>query len=200
MWQTCLPRYDPRCGVALVAAFLFGTAPILSSYLDFLIYSSLSASPYLTYAQSLQFDIEDIIKMSRTAATRLAQRASRNLSSRLSIRSSLNANRAAAQSLNASRCIVAQSSRFLSTTSVSRIGLQPDTSDPKPKERESSDTASSTSKVEVSEERYHQLSDSYLNTLLEKLEALQEEREDVDVEYSVGVASWYNGANMLTVE
>jgi len=39
-----------------------------------------------------------------------------------------------------------------------------------------------------------------LNTLLEKLEALQEEREDVDVEYSVGVASWYNGANMLTVE
>jgi len=69
-----------------------------------------------------------------------------------------------------------------------------------PKERESSDTASSTSKVEVSEERYHQLSDSYLNTLLEKLEALQEEREDVDVEYSVGVASWYNGANMLTVE
>lgn len=62
---------------------------------------------------------------------------------------------------------------------------QPDTSDPKPKERESNETASSTSKVEVTEERYHQLSESYLNTLVEKLEGLQEDREDVDVEYSV---------------
>jgi frataxin len=73
----------------------------------------------------------------------------------------------------------------MSSTPSFRIVHPPETSDPKPKERESSDTASSTAKVEVSEERYHQLSESYLNSLLEKLEALQEEREDVDVEYSV---------------
>lgn len=34
-------------------------------------------------------------------------------------------------------------------------------------------------------DEYHKLSDAYIDTLVAKLEELQEEREDIDVEYSV---------------
>lgn len=37
----------------------------------------------------------------------------------------------------------------------------------------------------ISIEQYHQLSDEYMDSIVAKLEELQEEREDVDVEYSV---------------
>lgn len=40
----------------------------------------------------------------------------------------------------------------------------------------------------LSTDKYHQLADDYLETLLAELEELQEQREEVDVEYSVGVA------------
>lgn len=133
--------------------------------------------------------------MSRTAATQLAQRATRNLSSRWTSRSTivspLLTHRATSQTFNASRCAVSQMSRSISTTRMYRVGLQPDTSNPKPKEAESNETASSSSKVELSEERYNQLSESYLNTLVEQLEELQEQREDVDVEYSVCPSTSY---------
>lgn len=39
----------------------------------------------------------------------------------------------------------------------------------------------------ISVEQYHRLSDAYIDALVTKLEALQEEREGVDVEYSAGV-------------
>ena len=123
--------------------------------------------------------------MVRTAANRIAQRATRNASSRLSMRSYNLTNRTTSSVFNASRSTITYGTRHLSSTPSFRIVPLPETSDPKPKERESMDTASSTSKVEVSEERNHQFSESYMNNLLEKLEALQEEREDVDVEYSV---------------
>ncbi len=41
----------------------------------------------------------------------------------------------------------------------------------------------------ISSEQFHRISDAYIDTLVAKLEALQEEREDVDVEYSAGVLS-----------
>ncbi|MCJ1453553.1 Mitochondrial chaperone Frataxin [Mycoblastus sanguinarius] len=39
----------------------------------------------------------------------------------------------------------------------------------------------------ISVDEYHKLSDAYIDTLVSHLEELQEEREDVDVEYSAGV-------------
>ena len=39
----------------------------------------------------------------------------------------------------------------------------------------------------ISIEQFHHLSDTFIDTLVLKLEALQEERDDVDVEYSAGV-------------
>lgn len=37
----------------------------------------------------------------------------------------------------------------------------------------------------LSTDEYHKISDAYIDTLVAQLEAMQEEREDVDVEYSV---------------
>jgi frataxin len=52
-----------------------------------------------------------------------------------------------------------------------------------PKEAEQG--ASATAATDISLEQYHQVSDDYLDNILAKLEHLQEEREGVDVEFSV---------------
>ena len=39
--------------------------------------------------------------------------------------------------------------------------------------------------ADITIERFHELADTYLEALIEKLEELQEETEEVDVEYSV---------------
>jgi frataxin len=41
--------------------------------------------------------------------------------------------------------------------------------------------------ADITIEQFHELADHYLEALIEKLEALQEETEEVDVEYSVCV-------------
>ncbi|KAI6708768.1 hypothetical protein PZA11_005664 [Diplocarpon coronariae] len=75
---------------------------------------------------------------------------------------------------------------FLASRS-SLKGLSPDSADPAPKEaeRESYNTASAPADISV--EEFHELADTYLDVLIERLEALQEDREEVDVEYSAGV-------------
>jgi len=75
--------------------------------------------------------------------------------------------------------------RFFSSTPISSKGIQPESSDPAPKEAESNITYAAP--AELSIERYNELSDEYMESILGKLEQLQEEREDVDVEYSAGV-------------
>ncbi|CZR52499.1 related to regulator of mitochondrial iron homeostasis [Phialocephala subalpina] len=64
-------------------------------------------------------------------------------------------------------------------------GLSPESEEPPAKgETEGENVAAA---AEISAEKYHELADDYMNALLEKLEALQEETEAVDVEYSAGV-------------
>ena len=129
--------------------------------------------------------------MPRTALAQLAQRASRTLSPRLSSRSSsiisspLLATQTTRIAFPSQSNTLHQSTRSLSTSRVFQKGLSPETDNPQPKTPESNDTASSTSKVEISTDRFHELSDSYLSVLVDRLEVLQEGREDVDVEYSV---------------
>merc|ERR1712093_373489 len=81
------------------------------------------------------------------------------------------------------------SSRAFSTTPRTLKGLSPESADPPPKESEPEayEPTSSSEPADISIEEYHELSDAYLNGLIEKLEQLQEEREEVDVEYSAGV-------------
>ena len=73
--------------------------------------------------------------------------------------------------------------RFFSTTRPSLKGLSPETDNPQPKESESHVTASGPADITI--EQFHEVADDYLNALIEKLEELQEETEEVDVEYSV---------------
>ena len=97
-----------------------------------------------------------------------------------------------------SRSISIPTARFLSTTRPSFKGLQPETDDPQPKEAEPQDLASAPAELSMSE--YHKLSDQYLERLVDKLEALQEQKEDIDCEYSVSTScpSSFRVKSMLT--
>jgi frataxin len=74
-------------------------------------------------------------------------------------------------------------SRFLSTTRPSLKGLSPETDNPQPKEAEPQNLASAPADLTMDE--YHKLSDQYLEKLVDKFEALQEQKDEIDCEYSV---------------
>ncbi|KAI9847385.1 MAG: Mitochondrial chaperone Frataxin [Sclerophora amabilis] len=77
------------------------------------------------------------------------------------------------------------SSRAFQTAVISLKGLSPDSEDPTPKD--SSESEPVAQPAEVSIEEYHTQADIFMDELLSKLEALQEERAEVDVEYTSGV-------------
>ena len=81
--------------------------------------------------------------------------------------------------------------REFSTSSTPRKGLQPESENPKTPTVEDGETVPG-EPAELTEEKYNQLSDEYLNALIEKLEQLQEETEEVDCEYSVRKTSLSN--------
>ncbi|KAK5119290.1 hypothetical protein LTR85_007646 [Meristemomyces frigidus] len=64
----------------------------------------------------------------------------------------------------------------------------PDTHEPQPPSSEEHEVKA-TAPTEVSDEEYHEHADRYMERLNEKAEALQESREDVEVEFSAGVMS-----------
>lgn len=72
-----------------------------------------------------------------------------------------------------------------STSAKMRKGLSPESEDPQLKEKAEEKSLYASAPAELTDEKYHELSDGYLNALVEKLEELQEETEEVDVEYSV---------------
>ena len=59
----------------------------------------------------------------------------------------------------------------------------PETDNPSKDESEKIDT--SWAVVDVSEDEYHQLADTYLNNVQAKFEELQDKRDDLDIEYAV---------------
>jgi frataxin len=63
-------------------------------------------------------------------------------------------------------------------------GIMPDSEDPPPKQSEGSETP--TVPTDISTSEYNQRADDFLNELVTRLEAEQEKRPDVEVEYSVG--------------
>lgn len=70
-----------------------------------------------------------------------------------------------------------------STTGPMSKGLSPESENPQPKVAEPQTIASAP--LDLTIEEYNELSDEYLNGLIEKLEEMAEEKEGIDVEYSV---------------
>ncbi|RAL65371.1 hypothetical protein DID88_000939 [Monilinia fructigena] len=80
---------------------------------------------------------------------------------------------------------VYQTFRPIATSNKSSKGISPESENPQPKVSEGN--AEQKQAAELTQSQYNELSDEYMDTIVEKLEELQEEREDVDVEYSAGV-------------
>lgn len=123
--------------------------------------------------------------MTRSAVFKLVRSAARQLSKPRSIstgssplgRSSLSIVSRPAASLSIRGC------KAFSTTSAAFKGLSPESEDPQPKEAEGHDNVAKP--AELTAEQYHELADAYMDTLVERMEQLQEESDQVDVEYSV---------------
>lgn len=87
---------------------------------------------------------------------------------------------AAATAARTTRC-------FATSPNRKYAGLMPDTHDPQPPQNEPEQHA--TQATDISPEEYQEHADRYMDSLHEKAEAIQESREDVEVEYSAGVLS-----------
>ncbi|TWU78825.1 Mitochondrial chaperone Frataxin [Metarhizium rileyi] len=85
--------------------------------------------------------------------------------------------------------------RPFSTSSSRSKGIMPETDNPVKQDVE--ETRPSVGVAELSDGQYHELADSYLETVLSKFEQLQDAREDIDIEYSSGVMT-INVANKGT--
>lgn len=86
-----------------------------------------------------------------------------------------------------SRYVPIVSCRLFSVTPAASKGLSPESEDPHPKQAESNTTGAQP--AALTSEQYHELADAYMDSMVEKMEQLQEERDDVDVEYSVCTTS-----------
>ncbi|KAJ3948684.1 hypothetical protein N0V92_013091 [Colletotrichum tropicale] len=124
--------------------------------------------------------------MARSSIAKLSRAASRSL--RTSTTSVL-PRRSSAALLNATKPaatagLVVPARKLFTTSAVATRGIMPDTDDPKVPETPKEEVK--TSVVELSDADYHELADTYLETVLTKLEELQDAREGVDVEYAPG--------------
>lgn len=88
--------------------------------------------------------------------------------------------------------LIAPSTSSLSTPRLTRTfhlsatfrkGLSPESPDPEPKSRLESGHAADP--APISTEDYHKVADGYIEKLVHKLEQMQEEKGDMDCEYSV---------------
>lgn len=85
----------------------------------------------------------------------------------------------------AKQVIASQGVRAFANASTLKKGILPETDNPPAKNTEPE--ARVTAPTDISIGEYHEVADRYIDHLVATLEELQEEREDVDVEYSAGV-------------
>ncbi|KAJ6789101.1 hypothetical protein PWT90_00403 [Aphanocladium album] len=76
--------------------------------------------------------------------------------------------------------------RCLSRSAPLRKGIMPDSASPAAKEPLASPEPTYGA-IELSESEYHDIADEYLDGVLTQFEALQDTREDIDIEFSSGV-------------
>ncbi|KAH8687393.1 frataxin [Tricladium varicosporioides] len=77
--------------------------------------------------------------------------------------------------------------RCFSNSTTTAKGLSPETENPHPKQAEPNSSLAASGPADITTDEYHELSDQYMEALVDKLEQLQEEDEQVDCEYSAGV-------------
>ncbi|KAF4989736.1 hypothetical protein FGRMN_8923 [Fusarium graminum] len=124
--------------------------------------------------------------MSRQVASQASRLASRAVRSSAPVcRSSFRvASTAYASRLSASPAL---SQSHFSTTVSSKRGIMPDTEHPAKPLDETESVDLTPAVAEITEQEYHELADEYLENVVARFEELQDQREDIDVEFSAGV-------------
>ncbi|KAM0249129.1 hypothetical protein ACHAP5_003069 [Fusarium lateritium] len=129
--------------------------------------------------------------MTRQVATQASRLASR------AIRSSTPVCRSSFRVASTARasCLVTSPTfpqRYFSTTVSNKRGIMPDTEHPAKPLNETEEVQPTPAVAEITEQEYHEVADEYLENVVNRFEELQDQREDIDVEYSAGVLtiSW----------
>jgi frataxin len=81
------------------------------------------------------------------------------------------------------------SQRSFSTTVSLKKGIMPDTEDPAKPLTETEQAEPTAAVADITEQEYHEIADEYLDNVVNRFEEIQDEREDIDVEFSVHTAS-----------
>ncbi|KAF7559207.1 hypothetical protein G7046_g4932 [Stylonectria norvegica] len=119
--------------------------------------------------------------MSRQTLTQASRMASRAVRSSNVCYSSLRfapaVCRAASPCIGSPRCL-------FSTSSIRPKGIMPHTDNPA---KEAAKTEVAYTQADLTDHQYHQISDEYLENVCTQLEDLADEREDIDVEFSVRI-------------
>ncbi|KAL2197059.1 hypothetical protein P885DRAFT_36460 [Corynascus similis CBS 632.67] len=133
--------------------------------------------------------------MARPSASKLARLAYRGLQSARMRRATLPSISAASATLNiAPRTATSFATRRNISSSSSRNGITPDDKPSRPVET----PPVTRTPADISDSEYHTVADEYLERLLTRLEELQDEREDVEVEFSSGVLTLSLGSDVGT--
>ncbi|KAK4238805.1 hypothetical protein C8A03DRAFT_14739 [Achaetomium macrosporum] len=133
--------------------------------------------------------------MARSNASKLARVAYRSLQSTQIARTTLpRVSSTPAHLRFAPRFPAVSSARRLISNSATRNVITPDGQSPEKVEP----TKVTMTASEITDAQYHTLADTYMDNLLNRLEELQDEREDVDVEYSSGVLTLSLGPEVGT--
>ncbi|CCC14002.1 hypothetical protein SMACR_08169 [Sordaria macrospora] len=117
--------------------------------------------------------------MPRTIVTKVARATSRSL--QISRATRITSTPFAAASLLPRATVP----RFFSTAGPNGNMITPDNQPVQPKKDASPSVVRAA--TELTDDQYHKLADEYMDRLVTHLEELQDEREDIDVEYSAGV-------------
>lgn len=121
--------------------------------------------------------------MARTSITKLSGAAARTLRASSQARLSVPP-RAALLSVVSKPATSSIAARKLFTTSAfAARGIMPDSENPQVKETPKAEIKMNV--VELTDAKYHELADAYLDTVVTQLEELADARESVDVEYAV---------------
>ncbi|KAG9500993.1 hypothetical protein J7337_006675 [Fusarium musae] len=81
------------------------------------------------------------------------------------------------------------SQKCFSTTVSDKRGIMPDTENPAKPLNEAEEIHQNAVVADITEQEYHDLADEYLDNVVSKFEELQDQREDIDVDFSAGVLS-----------
>ncbi|KAF4948320.1 hypothetical protein FGADI_9792 [Fusarium gaditjirri] len=81
------------------------------------------------------------------------------------------------------------SQKCFSTSVSSKRGIMPDTENPAKPLNEAEEIHQNAIVADITEQEYHDLADEYLDNVVGKFEELQDQREDIDVDFSAGVLS-----------